>query len=54
VIFSGSVRANLDPFHEYSDEELWRSLELAHLKSFVQGLSAGLEYELTEGGENLR
>jgi len=53
VIFSGTLRSNLDPFAEYSDDELWRSLELAHLQHFVKGLTAGLEYELTEGGENL-
>ena len=54
VVFSGSLRMNLDPFDKHTDEELWQSLEHAHLKGFVQGLSAGLQYECTEGGENLR
>lgn len=27
VLFSGSMRYNLDPFHEYSDEKLWKALE---------------------------
>lgn len=53
VLFSGSLRLNLDPFGQKSDEEVWRSLELAHLKSFVKGLTAGLNHEITEGGENL-
>jgi ABC-type multidrug transport system fused ATPase/permease subunit len=53
VLFSGSLRMNLDPFNSYSDETVWRSLELSHLKSFVKGLSAGLEHEVSEGGENL-
>ncbi|CAH0714289.1 unnamed protein product, partial [Brenthis ino] len=53
VLFSGSLRMNLDPFGVYSDEDIWRSLELAHLKSFVQGLQAGLLHEISEGGENL-
>jgi ABC-type multidrug transport system fused ATPase/permease subunit len=26
VIFSGSVRSNLDPFHEYTDERIWRAI----------------------------
>ncbi|XP_065214443.1 multidrug resistance-associated protein 1-like [Planococcus citri] len=52
VLFSGSLRVNLDPAGEYSDDRVWRSLELAHLKSYVSSLAAGLEYEVTEGGEN--
>jgi len=27
VLFSGSIRTNLDPFGEYSDQILWKSLE---------------------------
>ena len=44
---------NLDPFEKYSDAELWVTLEHAHLKIFVENLSDGLDYEITEGGENL-
>uniref|UniRef100_A0A6Q2X4Z6 Multidrug resistance-associated protein 1 n=1 Tax=Esox lucius TaxID=8010 RepID=A0A6Q2X4Z6_ESOLU len=53
VLFSGSLRMNLDPFDGYSDEEVWRALELAHLKSFVSGLPDKLKHECSEGGENL-
>lgn len=53
VLFSGSLRMNLDPFETKSDEELWNILELAHLKTFVKSLTAGLNHEITEGGENL-
>lgn len=53
VLFSGTLRMNLDPFDKYSDEDIWRALEHAHLKHFVKGLSAGLNHEITEGGENL-
>ena len=45
---------NLDPFDCYSDEDLNRALEHAHLKTFVDTLADGLLHEVTEGGENLR
>ncbi|XP_063347264.1 ATP-binding cassette sub-family C member 2-like [Pelmatolapia mariae] len=53
VLFSGSLRMNLDPFDKFSDEEIWRVLELSHLKSYVSGLQEGLQHEVAEGGENL-
>ncbi|XP_059476483.1 multidrug resistance-associated protein 1 isoform X3 [Neocloeon triangulifer] len=53
VLFSGTLRLNLDPFEQYKDEEVWRALEHAHLKHFVKGLPAGLSHEVSEGGENL-
>uniref|UniRef100_A0A8C8SUN0 Multidrug resistance-associated protein 1 n=1 Tax=Pelusios castaneus TaxID=367368 RepID=A0A8C8SUN0_9SAUR len=53
VLFSGSLRMNLDPFDKYSDEEVWTSLELAHLKNFVSSLPDKLNHECSEGGENL-
>ena len=54
VLFSGTLRMNLDPFESYSDDEVWRALESAHLKTFVTGLEKGLQHEVAEGGENLR
>ena len=54
MLFSGSLRMNLDPFDKKTDEELWASLELAHLKSFVQGLPEQFQHVCSEGGENLR
>ncbi|XP_015783925.1 multidrug resistance-associated protein 1 [Tetranychus urticae] len=53
VLFSGSFRRNFDPFDMYTDREIWRALEQAHLKSFVDTLDSGLEHEIAEGGENL-
>ena len=53
ALFTGSLRMNLDPFDQYSDTEIWRALESAHLKDFVDNLKNGLSYEITEGGDNL-
>ncbi|XP_076117591.1 multidrug resistance-associated protein 1-like [Mytilus galloprovincialis] len=52
VLFSGTMRMNLDPFEEYSNEEIWKALEHAHLKKFVDGLEEGLDHMCSEGGEN--
>merc|ERR1712083_882003 len=53
VLFSGTLRMNLDPFSAYSDQQIWAALEQSHLKSFVTDLELGLEHEVQEGGENL-
>ncbi|XP_051945451.1 canalicular multispecific organic anion transporter 1 isoform X1 [Xyrauchen texanus] len=53
MLFSGTLRMNLDPFEKFSDEEIWKVLELAHLKDYVGGLPSGLQHEVSEGGENL-
>ena len=53
VIFSGTIRMNLDPFGSYGDDDLWKALELAHLKDFVKAFERKLDFECTEGGENL-
>uniref|UniRef100_A0A673B5V4 ATP-binding cassette, sub-family C (CFTR/MRP), member 2 n=1 Tax=Sphaeramia orbicularis TaxID=375764 RepID=A0A673B5V4_9TELE len=53
VLFSGTLRMNLDPFDKFSDEEIWRVLELSHLKDYVSGLQEKLQHEVAEGGENL-
>ncbi|XP_063974569.1 multidrug resistance-associated protein 1 isoform X1 [Diachasmimorpha longicaudata] len=53
VLFSGSLRLNLDPFDRHGDEEVWRALEHAHLKTFVQSLPNGLSHVVSEGGDNL-
>jgi ABC-type multidrug transport system fused ATPase/permease subunit len=53
VLFSDTLRANLDPFNHHNDEEIWRALETAHLKKFVLELDDGLKHMVAEGGENL-
>ena len=53
VLFSGTLRMNLDPFDQSTDEQIWNALEKAHLKNFVQNLDKKLLFECSEGGENL-
>lgn len=69
VMFRGSVRFNLDPFNHHTDDEIWIALANVHLTSKKQVgekvhhkllIGSGgahelvdLEYEISEGGENL-
>ncbi|CAG5118189.1 unnamed protein product [Candidula unifasciata] len=53
VLFSGTLRFNIDPFGTHSDDEIWTTLEYAKLKSFVAELPGGLSYLCEEGGQNL-
>ncbi|CAH0722626.1 unnamed protein product, partial [Brenthis ino] len=52
VLFSGTMRHNLDPFDEYPDQVLWRALEEVELKEAVMELPAGLSSRMSEGGSN--
>ena len=53
VLFSGSLRMNLDPFDQYSDDEIWQSLKMSHLDNYVSSMKDGLHHEIAEGGENI-
>ncbi|XP_070538850.1 ATP-binding cassette sub-family C member 5-like [Ptychodera flava] len=52
VLFVGTVRYNLDPFSEHSDEELWSALEKAYMKNAISALEKQLEAPVVENGEN--
>ena len=54
TLFSGTLRTNLDPLGEHSDEALWVVLEHAHLKNYVMKLEGGLNHVCEENGSNLR
>jgi ABC-type multidrug transport system fused ATPase/permease subunit len=54
VLFSCSLRLNLDPFGCYDDDQLWTALQQAHLKDHVISLQGQLDYQCGEGGQNLR
>ncbi|XP_060989196.1 ATP-binding cassette sub-family C member 4-like [Dama dama] len=53
VLFTGTMRKNLDPFNEHTDNELWNALEEVQLKKSIEGLPAKLNTELAESGLNL-
>ncbi|GMH36556.1 hypothetical protein BSKO_04424 [Bryopsis sp. KO-2023] len=54
VVFSGTIRSNLDPFDECkSDAKLWEALRQAGMEDHVNGLEGGLDTPISEGGQNL-
>lgn len=52
IMFSNTVRYNLDPFNTKTDEELWDVLKKVRLGEVIAALSKGLDEEVSEGGEN--
>lgn len=48
ILFSRTIRENLDPFSEYKDEEVWNALEEVEMKNKIPNL----EYVVQEGGSN--
>ncbi|KAK4337197.1 hypothetical protein RND71_043296 [Anisodus tanguticus] len=52
ILFSGTIRTNLDPFDEYSDHELWQALKEANLDKTVENMNMGLESTISDNGSN--
>jgi ABC-type multidrug transport system fused ATPase/permease subunit len=52
IMFSGTVRINLDPFSKYSDDALWKALEAVEMKQPIAALEGGLHAKVAENGEN--
>ena len=51
-LFVGTVRYNLDPFDEHTDDELWKVLKMVKLKSEIAKLDGKLEAVVEENGSN--
>ncbi|XP_054556383.1 ATP-binding cassette sub-family C member 5 isoform X2 [Talpa occidentalis] len=52
VLFSGTVRSNLDPFNQYREDQIWDALERTHMKECIAQLPLKLESEVMENGDN--
>ena len=52
LLFSGTLRENLDPRGENVDDQVWRALRLCHLGDTVRGLG-GLTTNMSKAGECL-
>ena len=52
IMFSATVRFNLDPFDAHDDIEIWSVLERTNMKEAISNLPNKLLEQVTEGGEN--
>ncbi|MBN9178383.1 MAG: ABC transporter ATP-binding protein [Microbacterium sp.] len=53
-LFAGTVASNLRyGDRDASDDDLWRALDLAQAKDFVEALDGGLEAPIAQGGTNV-
>ncbi|ODV79720.1 uncharacterized protein CANTADRAFT_25606 [Suhomyces tanzawaensis NRRL Y-17324] len=62
-VFEGTIRSNLDPTDVFTDEQIWKALELSHLKDHVNKMysqrdedstiESALDVAIQEGGSNL-
>lgn len=53
VLFSGTMRKNLDPFDEFQDDKVWEALNAVQLHQVVTDMQNGLYSQVSSGGGNL-
>ncbi|VDM63338.1 unnamed protein product [Angiostrongylus costaricensis] len=53
VLFSSTLRFNVDPFNQFPDSDVWLALEVCQLKQMILKHKDGLMCEIEEGGKNI-
>lgn len=53
MLFTGTLRHNLDPFKTYTDGRIKKAVNCCHLESFVNSLPLGLDHQVSDEGGNL-
>jgi len=53
VLFSGTIRSNIDPFDQFTDEQIWRALNQCGMKDSVESMPMQLDATVSEYGQNL-
>lgn len=51
VLFSGTIRTNLDPFCLYSDDNIWKALKSVYLGEKIQEMPEKLDTPVSENGK---
>ncbi|KAM5255990.1 cystic fibrosis transmembrane conductance regulator [Ctenodactylus gundi] len=49
-IFSGTFRKNLDPYEQWSDQEIWKVADEVGLRSVIEQFPGKLDFVLVDGG----
>jgi ATP-binding cassette, subfamily C (CFTR/MRP), member 1 len=53
VLFLGTIKFNLDPFDEHTEDALWAALDKVHLKKrILEGTGNGIHEKVAEAGTN--
>lgn len=52
VLFTGTLRFNLDPFNRHTDGEIWDAIDKSHLRGMMDRLPDKLDHKVAEGGDN--
>lgn len=52
MLFSGSLKLNLDPTGQKTNEDLWRACSLVRIQDAIESLPMKLNTVIAEGGEN--
>ncbi|KAH9602492.1 hypothetical protein KSS87_020951 [Heliosperma pusillum] len=52
TMFEGTIRSNLDPLEEYSDDHIWEALDKCQLGDEVRKKEGKLDSVVSENGEN--
>ncbi|XP_069129777.1 ATP-binding cassette sub-family C member 5-like isoform X2 [Argopecten irradians] len=52
VLFTGTLRYNLDPFSKYTDDVIWKALEQVHMKEKIRQFGEQLDFQVEENGDN--
>jgi len=53
ILFSGTMRQNLDPLSQYTDGRVKRAVRCAHLEELANSWPLGLDHKISEDGSNL-
>ncbi|KAJ9082436.1 Transporter of the ATP-binding cassette (ABC) [Entomophthora muscae] len=52
VLFLGTIRSNLDPFDQHTDDRLWNALRRVHIVGDSDDVISSLDQPVTENGQN--